>query len=69
VAAGANTRVKRFADTCHKNKKGITKDVALEGVTLEGIVLKGVLCRKNGKGEQRREEVVASLVKVKLKQL
>jgi predicted metalloprotease len=79
VAAGADTRVKGFAGACYKNKEGVAEGVASEGVALkgvvlegvvsEGIVLEGVLCRKDKKGKQRREEVVASPVKVELKQL
>jgi hypothetical protein len=74
VAAGADTHVKGFADTCRKDKKDVAEGVALEGVALEGIisegvVLEGVLCREDEEGEQRREEVVASLVRVELRRL
>jgi hypothetical protein len=64
VAASADARVKGFADACRKNKE----DVA-EGVVLEGIVLKGIVCCEDGEGERRREEVVASPVKVELRRL
>jgi hypothetical protein len=79
MTAGANTRVKGFADACRKDKESVAEGVASEGVALEGIVLKGVasegvvskgvLCREDGEGEQRREEVVASLVRVELRRL
>jgi hypothetical protein len=69
VAAGADTRVEGFADACHRDKEGVAEDVALKGVVSEGVVLKGVLCREDGEGEQKREEVVASLVRVELRRL
>jgi hypothetical protein len=52
--------VKGFANTCHRDK---------EGIASEGIISEGVLCRKDKEGEQRREEVIASPVKVKLRRL
>jgi hypothetical protein len=69
VAAGADTHVKGFADTCYKNKEGVAEDVALKGVVLKGVILKGVLCYKDREGEQRHKEVIASLIKVELRQL
>jgi hypothetical protein len=61
VAAGAVscvsyavTAVKGFANTCYKGEKGITK---------------GVVCREDEEGEQRREKVIISLIKVELRQL
>jgi predicted metalloprotease len=74
MAAGADTRVKEFADAYYKNKEDVAKgvalkDIALKGIVSESIVLKGVLYRKNKKGEQKRKEVIASLVKIKLRQL
>jgi hypothetical protein len=69
MAAGANTHVKRFADACRKDKKGVTKDITLKGIALEGIVSKSVLCRKDKESEQRREKVITSPVKVELRRL
>jgi predicted metalloprotease len=74
VAAGADTRVKGFADACRKNKEGVAEGVVLEGVASEGIAsegiaLEGVLCHKDEEGERRRKEVVTSPVKVELRQL
>jgi hypothetical protein len=74
VAAGADARVKGFADACRKDEESVAEDVALEGVVLEGVVsegvvLKGVLCREDREGERRREEVVASLIRVELRRL
>jgi hypothetical protein len=69
VAAGANARVKGFADVCRKDKEGVAEGVASEGVASEGVVSKGILCREDKEGEQRREEVITSLVKVELRQL
>jgi hypothetical protein len=61
VAAGAVlcagyavTAVKRFASTCCKSKKGVAK---------------GIVCREDKEGEQRREELIASLVRIELKRL
>jgi hypothetical protein len=69
VAAGANTHVKGFADTCHKNKKSVAKGITSKGIASESIVLKDVLCHKNKKGKQKRKKVITSLVKVKLRRL
>jgi predicted metalloprotease len=69
VAAGADVRVEGFADACRRDEKGVAEDVALEGVASEGIVSKGVLCREDREGERRREEVVASPVRVELRRL
>jgi hypothetical protein len=74
VAAGTNTQVKGFADACHKDKEGVAEGVALEGIALKGIALKGivsegVLCHKDKEGEQRHKKVIASLVRVELRQL
>jgi hypothetical protein len=74
VAAGADTHIKGFADTCYKDEKGVAESVTLEdiilkGVVLEGIVLKGILYRKDKEGEQRCERVIISLIRVKLRQL
>jgi hypothetical protein len=44
--------VKRFADTCYKSEKNITKDI---------------ICYKDREGEQRRKELVISLIKIKLR--
>jgi hypothetical protein len=52
VAAGADTHIKEFADACHKNKEGIAE---------------GIVCHKDREGKQRREEVITSLIKVKLR--
>jgi hypothetical protein len=69
VAAGADTHVKGFADVCYKDKESVAKDIASEGVASEGVVSEGVLYHKDEEGEQRREEVVASLVRVELRRL
>jgi hypothetical protein len=74
VAAGADARVKGFANICYKDKEGIAEDIASKGITSEGVVLKGVvlegvLCHKDKEGEQKREKVVASLVRVELRRL
>jgi hypothetical protein len=69
VAASADARVEGFADACCKDEEGVAEDVASEGVASEGVVLKGVLCREDREGERRREEVVASPVKVELRRL
>jgi hypothetical protein len=69
VAAGADARVEGFADACRRDEEGVAKGVALEGVALEGVVSEGVLCYKDKEGEQRREEIVASLVRVELRRL
>jgi hypothetical protein len=74
VAAGTDTRVKEFADACHKDEEGVAegvalKGVALKGIALEGIVSEGVLCREDGEGERRHEEVIASLIRVELRRL
>jgi hypothetical protein len=66
--------VEGFTDACCRDEEGVaediaSEDVASEGVVSEGVVLKGVLCREDGEGEQRREEVIASLVRVELRQL
>jgi predicted metalloprotease len=61
--------VKGFADACRKDEEGVAEGVALEGVASEGVVLEGVLCRKDKEGERRREEVVASPVRVELRRL
>jgi hypothetical protein len=52
VTAGANTRIKGFADACYKGEEGVAE---------------GVVCCKNEKDKQGREKVIASLVKVKLR--
>jgi hypothetical protein len=54
VAAGVNTHVKGFADACYKDEEGVAE---------------GVIYYKDKEGEQRHEEVIASLIKVKLRQL
>jgi hypothetical protein len=64
VAAGADTYVKGFADTCRKGEEGI-----VEGVASEGVTSKGVACCEDRKGEKRREEVIASLIRVELRRL
>jgi hypothetical protein len=48
----AVTVVKRFADACRKGEEGITR---------------GVVCPEDKESVQRREEVVASPVEVKLR--
>jgi hypothetical protein len=62
VATGADTHVEEFANVCYKNKKGVA-----EGVVLEGIALEGIIYRKDKEGEQRRKEVITSLVRVELR--
>jgi hypothetical protein len=69
VTAGADARVKGFANACHKGEKDIAEGVVLEGVALEGIALEGIACREDKKGKRRREEVITSLVRVELKRL
>jgi hypothetical protein len=61
VAAGAVlcagcavAAVKRFAGACYKG---------------EDSVAKGVVCRKDEEGKQRREELIASSVRVELRRL
>jgi hypothetical protein len=61
VAAGAVlsagyaiAAVKGFASACCKGEEGVTK---------------GVVCHEDGEGEQRREELITSLVKVELRRL
>jgi hypothetical protein len=56
--------VKGFADACCKDEEGVAEDIASEGVALEGV-----LCREDKEGEQRREEVITSLIRVELRQL
>jgi hypothetical protein len=56
--------VEEFADACHRDKEGVA-----EGVALKSIASEDVICHKDRKGEQRREEVIASPVKVKLRRL
>jgi hypothetical protein len=46
--------VKGFANTCRKGKEGVAESV---------------VCREDKEGEQRREELVASLIRVKLRRL
>jgi hypothetical protein len=46
--------VKGFAGAYRKGEKGVAK---------------GVICRKDKEGEQRREELIASPVKVELRRL
>jgi hypothetical protein len=46
--------VKGFADACYKGKKDIAK---------------GIICHEDREGEQKREELIASLIRVKLKRL
>jgi hypothetical protein len=53
-AGYAVAAVKGFADACCKGGEGVTK---------------GVICREDKEGKQRREKLVASPVKVKLRQL
>jgi hypothetical protein len=48
------TAVKGFAGACYKNKEDIAK---------------GVVCHKDREDEQRRKKLVASPVRVKLRQL
>jgi hypothetical protein len=67
VAAGADARVEGFADACRKDKEGVAEGVASEGVASEGVASEGVVCREDGEGERRREEVAASPVKVELR--
>jgi hypothetical protein len=74
VVAGADTHVKGFADACRKDEEGVAEDVALEGVASEdiaskGVVLEDVLYHKDEEGKRRREEVIASLVRVELRRL
>jgi hypothetical protein len=59
MSVGANAHVKGFADACRKSEEGVTEGVASEGV---------VYC-EDREGVQRREEVIASLVRVELRQL
>jgi hypothetical protein len=53
-AGYAVTTVKGFAGACYKSEEG---------------VIKGVVCYKDREGEQRREELVASPVRVELRRL
>jgi hypothetical protein len=46
--------VKGFAEACYKNKKDITKSI---------------IYYKDKEDKQRREELITSLIKIKLKQL
>jgi hypothetical protein len=74
VAAGADARVKGFADACRKDKEGVAEDVASEGVASEGvasegIISEGILCREDREGERRRKEVITSPVRVELRRL
>jgi hypothetical protein len=46
--------VEGFADACHRG---------------EEVVAEGVVYRKDGEGEQRREKVIASPVRVELRRL
>jgi hypothetical protein len=46
--------VKGFVGACYKGKEGVAK---------------GVVCRKDEEDKQRRKELVASLIKVKLRRL
>jgi hypothetical protein len=54
--------VKGFTDACCKGEEGIA-----EGIVLKGVASKGVVCREDREGEQRREKLVASPVKVELR--
>jgi hypothetical protein len=68
--------VEGFADVCCRDEEGVVEGVASEGVVLEGIASEGIVlegvasegvtCHKDGEGEQRREEVIASLIVTKL---
>jgi hypothetical protein len=69
VAAGADARVEGFTDACRKDEEGVAEDVASEGVASEGVVSEGVLCYEDEEGKQRREKVIASLVRVELRRL
>jgi hypothetical protein len=51
--------VKGFADACRRGEEDIA----------EGVALEGVACHKDGEGERRHKEVIASLVRVELRQL
>jgi hypothetical protein len=51
-ASYAVITVKGFAGTCYKSEKDI---------------IESVICCKDKEGEQRREELIANLVKVKLR--
>jgi hypothetical protein len=46
--------VKGFAGTCYKGEEGVAE---------------GVVCREDGEGEQRCEELVISLIRVELRRL
>jgi hypothetical protein len=59
VAAGANTHMKRFVNTCCKGKEDVAKN----------IVLKDIIYCKDREGKQRRKDVITSLIKVKLRRL
>jgi hypothetical protein len=59
VAAGADTHVKGFVDTCHKDKEGVTKGITSEDIT----------CYKDKEGVQRRKKIITSLIRVKLRRL
>jgi hypothetical protein len=69
MTAGADARVKGFTDVYCRDEEGVAEDIASEGVTSEGVVLRGVLCREDREDKQRREEVIASLVRVELRRL
>jgi hypothetical protein len=56
--------VKGFANACYKDEEGVA-----EGVVSEGVALEGVACHKDREDEQRRKEIIASLIKVELRQL
>jgi hypothetical protein len=53
-ASYAITAVKGFAGACHKDEEGVAESV---------------ICRENKEGEQRRKELITSLVRVKLRRL
>jgi hypothetical protein len=53
-AGYAMAAVKGFASACYKGKEGVAK---------------GVVYREDREGEQRHKELVASLVKIKLRRL
>jgi hypothetical protein len=53
-ASYAIAAVKGFAGACHKGKESVAE---------------GVVCRKDKKGERKREELVTSPVRVELRRL
>jgi hypothetical protein len=53
-ASYAIAAVKGFAGACRKGEEGVAESV---------------ICRENREGEQRRKELIASLVRVELRQL